>query len=63
MPESLFNIKNKETLVQVFSCEFCEISKNRVTASDLPSSSNYTEQTFMYLLKVLLETGQTFKFV
>ena len=28
MPESLFNRVKKETLAQVFSCEFCEISKN-----------------------------------
>ena len=28
MPESLFNFIKKETLAQVFSCEFCEISKN-----------------------------------
>ena len=28
MPESLFNFIKKETLAQVFSSEFCEISKN-----------------------------------
>ena len=26
--QSLFNLVKKETLVQVFSCEFCEIFKN-----------------------------------
>ena len=25
---SAYDFTNKETLVQVFSCEFCEISKN-----------------------------------
>ena len=40
--QSLFNFIKKDTLVQVFSCEFCEIFKNtffiehlRVTASGL----------------------------
>ena len=29
MPEPLFNkVVKKETLTQVFSCEFCDISKN-----------------------------------
>ena len=29
MPESFFNkVAGKETLAQVFSCEFCEISEN-----------------------------------
>ena len=29
VPEPLFNkVVKKETLTQVFSCEFCEISKN-----------------------------------
>ena len=51
-------IKN-ETLVQVFSCEFCETFKNtffaehlRATAS-VPSTFPFSTFTFMYIILVL----------
>ena len=39
MPESLFFIK-KETLTQVFSCEFCEISKNTFSTQHLQTTAS-----------------------
>ena len=58
MPESFFCKVagiNEETLGQVFSCEFCEISKNsffiehlRVTASEKTSKTSYVRS--MYIL-------------
>ena len=39
MPESLFflacNFITRETLTQLFSCEFCEISKNTFSCEDV----------------------------
>ena len=56
MPESLFNNKvadltcnfiKKETLAQVFSCEFCEISENTFSyrTSLVAASVTLTQQT------------------
>ena len=36
VPQSLWNIIKKEILAQVFSCDFCEISKNTFSYRTLP---------------------------
>ena len=42
-PEVSFNFIKKESLAQVFSCEFCEISKNTFfyRASPVAASATY----------------------
>ena len=40
MPESLF----KDTLAQVFSCEFCEMSKNTIFYRTPPVAANTLEE-------------------
>ena len=45
MPEACNFIK-KETLAQVFSCEFCEISKNTFLTEQLRSSDDETPKFY-----------------
>ena len=67
MPESLFqwpeawNFSKKETLLQVFSCEFCEISKNIFfdrTPLVAASEENMHRESFSYELKPYGEAMQ-----
>ena len=45
MLESIFNKKfNKETLAQVLSCEFCEISKNTLFTEQLRATPSGTSR-------------------
>ena len=55
VPESLFKIKlqadacnfiKRETLAQVFSCEFCEISKNNFSYRTPPMAASELMVTF-----------------
>ena len=42
MPEPLFSFVKKETLAQVFSCEFCEIPKNTFSYRIPPVAASIT---------------------
>ena len=42
MPEPLFSFVKKETLAQVFSCEFCEIPKNTFSYRIPPVAASFT---------------------
>ena len=67
VPESLFyyrpqtcNVIKKETLTQVFSCEFCKISKNSfftelfwVTASTCYPSIIHYDYIYFHTIKIL----------
>ena len=59
MPESLFlkacNFIEKETMAQVFPCEFCEISKNTFFTEHLPVTA------FVQLIEVVADAAKTFK--
>ena len=49
------NFIKKETLSQVFSCEFCEVFKNTFLAEQLRvTASAYTKLLFFKLVQVLL---------
>ena len=53
----------KETLAQVFSCEFCKISKNTIFAEHLWATAfeekNYVSQTYSwYYSNFLFRTNQ-----
>ena len=55
-PESLFNEEIKEILVQVFSCEFYEISKDTLSYRTLPVASSAAWQ--FLLLSILAKNMQ-----
>ena len=66
LPESLFNFIKKETLGQVFSCEFSEISKN-TSSYRIPLVAAFTMNTEIYNMflsildkKSLNNTGNAF---
>ena len=40
VPENFPNFTKKGTLVQVFSCEFCEISENTFSYRTLPEAAS-----------------------
>ena len=46
------NFIKKETLAQVFSCEFCEISKNTFSYRTPPVAASVHNQTFPFLQSV-----------
>ena len=57
VPESLSfcNFIKKETLAQVFSCEFCEISKNTFSYGTPPVAASVNERlTFLILFSKYL---------
>ena len=53
------NFSKKETLGQVFSCEFCEISKNSFFTEHLQATTGFEEIVKAIISKVYLETCQT----
>ena len=63
MPESLFqkscrpeacNFIKKETLAQVFSCEFCEISTNTFFTEHLWTTAFLIQPVTLFLLEMLI---------
>ena len=50
----------KETLAQVFSCEFCEINKNNFFTEHFHATDFTTNVTFLYFLKTS-ENCKSFK--
>ena len=65
MPGGACNFIKKETLAQVFSCEFCEISKNiffiehlRATASELSQNQSQNQNQN----QVINERNSVFRF-
>ena len=54
MPESLFF--EKETLAQVFSCEFCEISKNVFFTEHLWTAASIITWIFTDICIVIVST-------
>ena len=51
------NFTKKETLAQVFSCEFCEISKNTFFTEHLWATAS-VYQTFLFFMKSIYGRGQ-----
>ena len=56
---SACNFSTKETLGQMFSCEFYEISKNSFFTEHLRATTGFEEVVKAIISKVCLETCQT----
>ena len=52
--KQLYNFIKKETLTQVFSCEFCEILKNTFLIEHLPTTASIS-----YIFDLVLNTPLT----
>ena len=50
------NLIKKEILAQVFSCEFCEISKNTFFTEHLWATASEKKEKRCYLRKIIFKT-------